>query len=143
MYYYTFSSAAGSKHLWHPIVSTGACDSLRIERMLFRVCIQFTGCHFCCFVGDSSGNSSGLVVGVSNLIGRSLFLSTSNRRGAGGFSSTTVDPDEPVADLLMGFSYSILILFRVRLGEKYGEAVVRGSVGSVYKEVIVSILYLN
>lgn len=160
----TFSSAVGSKHLWHPIVSTGAGFRLRIVRMLSSVCIQLGGCHFCCLDGDDDSSSwsvasdfnvfgldrrlelvsllwiltettlsAFVLTSLESETGSSLaggcfavcpFLSTSSRR-AGGFWW-----DFDAGGLGFSFSYSILIWFRLRLGEKYGDGMSLASAGS-------------
>lgn len=141
--FFTFSSAFGSWHLWHPITSTGASAFSRMTLMFSKVCCQLGGTHFVCLLGDKDSSwstPSDWIADVERLgsesdlrfsnltlsrpalvsmdvVGPSFFcFSKFNRSGAGALLAALSTNN--------GFSsYSILILFLVRLGEKYGEVV--------------------
>lgn len=134
----TFSSAFGSAHLWHPIVSTGALRSERIWRRLSNVFSQSFGTHLVCFGSTfkSTVCFEPSESAVFSLISIDLRFSTSFV-AAISFDSGLVFSDSFFTSTGFSFcsvfdsvstesSFSVLILMclrwlRVCRGEKYGD----------------------
>lgn len=147
---YTFSSAASSPHLWQPMVSTGASRPCRMIRIFSSICRQFCGSHFSDNIvvfGSSftSGNGAAASCTPGNSVPATsvefissnsffIFFIGTSWEYASDFKPFFIrdsfltlgkcwETDGMIFGVLVSV-YSILILFRVRRGEKYGEVTI-------------------